>query len=138
VREFAIPWSTIGGRPSSFNFFSYNVSAGGFVYNTQPTANAGGTIGSSARYERYYTVSTTTVGSSTPPFSQNSFVFNNTADESGFGAISVYDFTMNTSGRLISKSGATTQNWSIAHNLVVGNGTIYFGSGGTNGSYGTV
>ncbi|MEP7164082.1 MAG: T9SS type A sorting domain-containing protein [Ferruginibacter sp.] len=137
VREFAIPWSVIGGRPASFNFFGYNTSAGGFIYNTQPTANATGALGTSIRYERYYTVSTTTVGSSTPPFSRNSFVFNNTADENSFGSISVYDFTMNSTGRLISRSGATTGNWSIAGNMVVGNGTIFFGSGGTNGAYGS-
>ncbi len=137
VREFSIPWSAIGGKPTSFNWFGYNTSAGGFVYNQTPNENAGGNIGASARYERYYTVNVTTTGSSTPPFSRNSFVFNNTADENSFGAISVYDFTMNTSGRFISRSGATNQNWTIAGNMVVGNGIVYFGSGGTNGSYGS-
>ncbi len=137
VREFSIPWSVLGGMPASFNWFSFVTSATGFVYSQTPTENAGGFIGASARYERYYTVSTTTIGSATPPFSRNSFVFNNTADENSFGAISVYDFTMNSAGRFISRTGATTQNWTIAGNLVVGAGTIYFGSGGTNGAYGT-
>lgn len=137
VREFSIPWSAIGGKPASFNWFGYNTSAGGFVYNQTPNANGSGTIGTSARYERYYTVSVTTVGSATPPFSRNSFVFNNTSDENGFGAIAVYDFTMNSSGRYISRTGATGANWSIAGNMVVGNGTIYMGSGGTNGAYGS-
>lgn len=135
VREFSIPWSTIGGKPTSFNWFGYNTSAGGFVYNQTPNENAGGNIGTSARYERYYTVNVTTTGSSTPPFSRNSFVFNNTADENSFGSISVYDFTMNTSGLQISR-GNTGGNWTIGGNLIVNNGTIFFGSPNTN-TFGT-
>ncbi len=141
TKEIAIPWSAIGGRPASFNWFGYVAYAGGGAYASVPTENpgsgAGLIIGASARWERYYTVSTTTIGSSTAPFSRNSFVFNNTADETSFGAISVYDFTMNSSGRFISRTGATNQNWSVAGNMVVGDGTIYMGSGGTNGAYGS-
>ena len=137
VREFSIPWSAVGGKPASFNWFGYNTSAGGFVYNQTPNENGSGTIGTSARYERYYTVSVTTTGSSTAPFSRNSFVFNNTADETAIGTLSVFDFTMNSSGRFISRSGATGSNWTIAGNMVVANGTVYFGSGGTNGAYGS-
>ena len=136
TREFSIPWSAIGGRPTSFNFFTYVTSASGFVYGEVPSENPGGNIGTSARYGRYQTVSTTTIGSSTPPFSRNSFVFNSTTDINSFGTIDCYDFTMNTSGRFISRTGATNQNWNIGGNLVVGNGIIYFGSGGTNGAYG--
>ena len=140
-RELSIPWSAIGGRPSSFNWFGHVAYTGGGAYASVPTENpgsgAGLIIGSSARWKRYFTVSTTTIGSATPPFSRNSFVFNNTSDENGFGAISVYDFTMNSSGRYISRTGATGANWSIAGNMVVGNGTIYIGSGGTNGAYGS-
>ncbi|WP_345088803.1 T9SS sorting signal type C domain-containing protein [Flavobacterium chungnamense] len=135
TREFSIPWSTIGGQPSAFNFFSYVTSSGGFVYGQTPTENAGGTIGTSARYSRYYTVSSTTSGSSTLPFSRNSYVFNSASDVSSFGPITAYDFTMNTSGRFLSRTGNTAGNWVINGNLVVGNGTIYLGSGG--GSYGT-
>ncbi|WP_291087368.1 choice-of-anchor D domain-containing protein [Flavobacterium sp. BFFFF1] len=135
VREFSIPWSAIGGMPSSFNFFNYVTSSGGFVYAQTPTENAAGSIGTSARYSRYYTVSTTTIGSSTPPFSRNSYVFNSAGDVTSFGAISCYDFTMNTSGRYLSRSGNVGGNWVIGGNLNVGNGTIYLGS--TGGSYGT-
>ena len=101
VREFAIPWSVIGGQPASFAWFGYVTSAGGFVYGQVPTENAGGSIGAAARYVRYYTVSSTADGASTAPFSRNSYVFNETADISDFGAISVYDFTMNTAGLTI-------------------------------------
>lgn len=137
VREFSIPWSVIGGRPTAFNFFTYLTSGGGSVYGQIPTENAGGSIGNMARYGRYQTVSTTTIGSATPPFSRNSYVFNSSSDISSFGAITCFDFTMNTAGRLISRTGATSQNWTIGGNLVAGAGTVYFGSGGTNGSYGT-
>ena len=135
IREFAIPWSSIGGIPASFNFYNYVTSAGGFVYAQTPTENAGGTIGTSARYSRYYTVSLTTSGSVTPPFSRNSYVFNSASDANAFGIISAYDFTMNTAGKFISRSGNVGGNWSINGNLVMGAGTIYLGSGGSG--YGT-
>ncbi|MBI5216970.1 MAG: proprotein convertase P-domain-containing protein [Ignavibacteriae bacterium] len=74
VREVAIPWSAVTGGtiPSSFSFFSYVTSSGGFVYGQVPTGNAGGTIGTSATYSLYYTVKSTTDGGSTKPFSLNS------------------------------------------------------------------
>ena len=135
TREIAIPWSAIGGRPSSFNFFTYVTSSTGFVYGQTPTENGSGNIGTSARYSRYYTVSTTTVGSSTPAFSRNSYVFNSASDVTSFGPINCYDFTMNSSGRFLSRTGNVSGNWTISGNLVVGNGIIYLGSGGA--SYGT-
>lgn len=132
VREFSIPWSAIGGMPSSFNFFSYITSSTGFVYNQQPTENASGFIGTSARYERYFTVTTTTIGSATPPFSRNSYVFNATSSNNSFGAISVWDFTMNSNSLQIARSG--TGAWNIGGTLVVNDGSVYFGSGGTYGA----
>ena len=57
TREVAIPWSAIGGRPASFAWFGYITSSGGFVYAPVPTENATGAIGTAARYERYYFVS---------------------------------------------------------------------------------
>jgi hypothetical protein len=132
IREFSIPWSAIGGLPTSMNFFSYFTNSSGFVYGEQPTENGQGNITTSARFDRYYTVTTTTVGSSTPPFSRNSYVFNSTSDNNTFGAISVWDFTMNTGGRQIARSG--TGAWSIGGSLVVNNGSVFFGSGGTYGA----
>ena len=132
IREFSIPWSVIGGFPTSMNFFSYITSSTGFVYGEQPSENGEGFIGTGARFDRYYTVTTTTVGSATPPFSRNSYVFNSTSDNNTFGAITVWDFTMNTSGRQIARSG--TGAWTINGSLVVNNGSVYFGSGGTYGA----
>ncbi len=125
TREFSIPWSVVGGRPSSFAWFGYLTSSGGFVYGQVPTENSGGTIGTSARYVRYYIVNNTGDGASTKPFSRNSFVFNSTGDVSGFGAISVYDFTMNSSGRTLTRgSGA----WTITGSFRVDAGTVSFGN----------
>ena len=48
TREVAIPWSALtgGGIPSSFVFFGYLVSSGGYVYGQAPTDNnIGGFVG---------------------------------------------------------------------------------------------
>lgn len=139
TREVAIPWSAIGGRPSAFNWFGHVAYSGGGAYASVPTENPGsasGTIiGASARWDRYYTVSTTTLGSATPPFSRNSYTFTSGSDVTSFGSIAAYDFTMNSSGRFVSRTGNVTGNWTIGGNLTVGAGTIYMGSGGSG--YGT-
>lgn len=125
VREFSFPWSAIGGQPAAFNWFGYVTAEGGFIYGQVPTENSGGALGEDIRYGRYYTVSSTANGASTKPFSRNSYVFNSTTDVSGFGAISVYDFTMNSSGRTLTRgSGA----WTIAGQLRVDAGTVFFGA----------
>jgi hypothetical protein len=129
IREVAIPWTAVGGIPAAFNWFGYITSGGGFVYGQTPTTNAGGTIGLAARYERYYTVSTTTNGSSTKPFNRESYVFNSTVSNNAFGAITVYDFTMNAAGLQIARLN-TGGDWVINGNLVINDGTIFFGSGG--------
>jgi len=126
VREYAIPWSNItGGIPPSFNWFGYVVSGTSFVYGEMPTENGEGSIGTTAREQRYFTVSNTTNGGSTKPFSRNSYVFNSATDISGFGGISVYDFTMNSSGQQIFRS-ADASTWTIGGNLRVDAGTIHF------------
>lgn len=104
IREFTIPWSVVGGIPSSFSFFGYVTSSTGYVYNQVPSANASETIGTSSRYGRYFVVSNTSDGSSMKPFSGDSYVFNSSTDITDFGTISVYDFTMNTSGNSISRT----------------------------------
>ena len=135
VREYSIPWTAVGGAPTAgFNFFCYNTSSGGFVYNTQPTENGGGTIGTGARYSHYFTVTDATPVTGTPPFSRNSYVFNSTSDINNFGGIGVWDFTMNTSGRQIARLNSGG-NWTIGGTLRVNNGTVFFGSGGSG--YGT-
>ncbi|MFO0359226.1 MAG: GEVED domain-containing protein, partial [Flavobacteriales bacterium] len=135
TREYSISWANLGGFPvGGFNFFCFNVQTGPNVYNTQPTENPGGNIGTGARYSRYFTVTDATVGSGTPPFSRNSYVFTGTGNINNFGAISVWDFTMNTSSLQIARSNAGG-NWTIGGTLRVNNGTVFFGSGGSG--YGT-
>lgn len=125
AREVAIPWVTIGGKPASFAWFGYLTSSGGFVYAPVPTENGTGPIGTVARYERYYIVNNTTIGSETKPFSRNSYVFNNLADETGFGTIGTWDFTMNSAGRTITRG---TGAWTIGGDLRVDAGTVGFGA----------
>jgi glycosidase len=71
TREVAIPWAAITGSgiPSSFNFFGYLTSSGGYVYGEVPSDNPGAVIGTSATYTQYYAVTNTGNGTSTPPFS---------------------------------------------------------------------
>lgn len=73
TREVAIPWTAItsgGGIPSSFVFFGYLVSSGGYVYGQVPTDNnIGGQIGTNATATKYYSIVNTGNGTSTPPFS---------------------------------------------------------------------
>lgn len=73
TREVAIPWSGItggGGIPSSFVFFGYLTSGGGFVFGQVPTDNnISGFIGTSATATNYYSIVNTGNGTSTPPFS---------------------------------------------------------------------
>ncbi|MFQ3599536.1 MAG: hypothetical protein SNJ66_14480, partial [Chloroherpetonaceae bacterium] len=126
-REFSFPWSAVGGRPASFAWFGYVTSSGGFVFGQVPTENAGGTIGTSARYSRYYIVNNTEDVTSIKPFARNSYVFNSTTDITGFGGITVYDFTMNTASRSITRA-SDASNWTINGALRVTNGTVNFGS----------
>ncbi|NUN10720.1 MAG: T9SS type A sorting domain-containing protein [Ignavibacteriaceae bacterium] len=122
TREFSIPWSLIGGRPSSFAWFLYVTSSGGYVYSQQPPDNPSAYIGTTSRNNYYYIVSSTSDGSSTPPFSRSSYIFNSASDITGFGAITVYDFTMNSSGRTLSRASGGA--WTINGNLIIGGGTI--------------
>lgn len=138
VQEFALPWSAVGGIPASFNFFVYKTSSTGFVYSQQPTANSPvGSIGTTARWQRYYTVTTTANGSATKPFSRDCYVFNSTSNITGFGAISVWDFTMNSSGLSLTRTTGAGGAWTISGSLVVGNGTVDFGSSSNIASVGS-
>jgi len=122
TREVAIPWSTIGGRPATFDWFGYITTAGGIVYGQVPLENAGGTIGAGARWERYYTVSNGTPFSGTPPFSRNSFVYNYVS--STIGALNAFDFS--TSASIVARTAGT---WNIGGDLVVFAGGLDFSGG---------
>lgn len=128
TREFSIPWSVIGGIPSCFNWFGYVTNNSGSVNGTMPPENAGGSITNIARYARYYTVSSTANGAATKPFSRNSYVFTNNLDIPGFGAITVYDFTMNNASYTITRASGNGGAWTINGNLLVNNGVVDFGS----------
>ncbi|HEX4749548.1 MAG TPA: alpha-amylase family glycosyl hydrolase [Bryobacteraceae bacterium] len=86
TREIAIPWSAItgGGIPAQFNFFGYLTSSGGYVYGQVPNDNPGTTIGASATYTQYYSVTNTGNGASTPPFSNEQPSGFGSADRAGF------------------------------------------------------
>lgn len=131
TREISVPWSVLGfSAPSlttSFNFYSYITSAGGFVYGELPSANPEGFIGTTARYSRYYTVTTSENAiTATKPFSRDCYTFNSATDITGFGDITVFNFTMNTATRSLTR--AISSNWTIANSIIVGNGTINFGA----------
>ncbi len=86
TREVAVPWSAItgGGIPSSFVFFGYLTSGGGYVYGEAPSDNPGQFIGTSATYTQYYAVVNTGDGTSTPPFSMEQPAGFSAADKAGF------------------------------------------------------
>ncbi|HYE95838.1 MAG TPA: T9SS type A sorting domain-containing protein [Rubricoccaceae bacterium] len=137
-RELRISWSRLtggGSRPAAFNWNGYLAYANG-IYGQVPVENPSGTLGSGATpdFVRYFTVSNTGNGVSTNPFSRNSYTHIG-GNVAGFGAIAVYDFTMNTAGFTITRNTTTGGDWTIAHDLVVADGTVHFGASG-GASYG--
>ncbi|HXZ81562.1 MAG TPA: alpha-amylase family glycosyl hydrolase [Terriglobales bacterium] len=85
TREIAIPWSAItgGGIPSSFVFFGFLTSGGGYIYGQVPTDNnIGGFNGTTAT--QYFSVTNTGNGTSTPPFSNEQPAGFSGADKAGF------------------------------------------------------
>ena len=86
TREVAIPWNAItsgGGIPSSFVFFGYLTSSGGYIYGQVPTDNNIGGIGHGTATQ-YYGIVNTGDGSSTPPFSNEQPSGFSGADKAGF------------------------------------------------------
>ena len=88
TREVAIPWSAItsgGGLPSSFVFFGYLTSSGGYIYGQAPTDNSiGGTAGTSISATQYFAITSTSNGASTPPFSNEQPAGFSGQDKAGF------------------------------------------------------
>jgi glycosidase len=88
TREVAIPWSAItggAGIPSSFVFFGYLTSSGGYIYGQVPTDNSiGAFAGTSASATQYYAIVNTGNGSSTAPFSNEQPAGFSGADKAGF------------------------------------------------------
>jgi len=88
TREVAIPWNAITGGtgiPSTFVFFGYLISSGGYIYGQVPTDNnIGGTVGTSATATQYFAVVNSGNGTSTPPFSMEQPAGFSAADKAGF------------------------------------------------------
>jgi glycosidase len=88
TREVAIPWSAItsgSGIPSTFVFFGYLTSSGGYVYGQAPSDNnIGGFSGASATATQYFAVVNTGNGTSTPPFSMEQPAGFSAVDKAGF------------------------------------------------------
>ncbi len=86
TREVAIPWNAItsnGGIPSSFVFFGYLTSSGGYIYGQVPTDNNIGGIGQSTATQ-YFAITNTGDGTSTPPFSNEQPSGFSGGDKAGF------------------------------------------------------
>ncbi len=98
------------------------------MYSPVPVDNySGGDVNANSNgLPRYFTVSSTTDGSSTSPVARNSFTQPLTASNGSFGDINVYDFTMNSASQTITR--ANTSTWTIDGNLNVNNGTISSGT----------
>ncbi|MDW8328058.1 MAG: hypothetical protein RMK99_15965, partial [Anaerolineales bacterium] len=138
--EIQIPWDAINnnsGRPAAFNWFGYitDNNSGGNYFSKVPTANPGGVLGTTlpnatntAGYERYFKVTNTGNGTSTNPFSLDCYTFvrHTGVDATGFGSITVEDFTMNTAGRSIVRAASGT--WQINGTLRIAQGTVNFGA----------
>lgn len=138
-REMFIRWNALPGlttRPAAFNWLGYeaNLNSPYFIYDQTPGRIASGANGNTPYLAYYSTVSNTSATGTTNPFGQESYTFPMGQSNNSFGGISVYDFTMNSAGQQISR-GTTAGNWNIGGTLVVGAGSLYFGSGAAN--YGT-
>ncbi len=137
-REFRVSWSRLlgtingGARPAGFNWLGY-VSYNNGMYAQMPVENYNGDAVSanSNGIVRYYTVSSTENGASTNPFSRNSYTHPLGEDNGAFGAITVWDFTMNSPGRTITRTPGNGGGWAINGNLVIAAGTVGFGTSAT-------
>jgi hypothetical protein len=139
--EARIPWNQINnglGRPAAFNWFGYitDNNAGGNYFARVPLANPAGVLGTTlpnatntAGYERYFKITNTGNTTSTNPFSLDCYTFVRFTgvDANPFGAITVFDFTMNTPSRSIVRA-SDASSWTINGALRVDNGSISFGS----------
>lgn len=129
-RELRISWSRLtngGSRPESFNWTGY-ISYTNGIYGQVPTLNPSGGFsnGDTPDFIRYFTVSSTADNSSTNPTSQESYTHIG-GNVSSFGAISVFDFTMNTNGATITRA-TSADTWTITNDFIVNDGTVSFGA----------
>jgi hypothetical protein len=140
-REIKLSWAALtggGSIPSSFNWLGYAINTLGgnsnVRYDLIPADNTiGGTTtnNTTPHLEYYYTVGSTANGNSTKPFNLKSYTYLGDGDNNNFGSITVWDFTMNSPNRQISRAAG---NWVISGSLVVGAGQVFFGINGNFGS----
>lgn len=136
-REIKIAWNDLtngNGRPTEFNWFGY-VAFNNGIYGDIPESNPDGNFsnGDTPDMTRYFTVSNTDVAGQIGAFERESYthIGGNIAN---FGAIAVYDFTMNTPGIQVARTNPSDNgNWNIV-NLNVGAGEVFFGLSGTFGT----
>ena len=133
TRELRISWSRLtngGTRPVAFNWNGY-VAYNNGLYAQVPVENPGGTFPAASllNFSRYLTTTATANGASDNPMSRNSYT--HIGDNlNNFAGLNVWDFTMNTADRTISR--ATVSPWNIANNFVVNNGTVFFNTAAGN------
>lgn len=124
VFEVRIPWNAItngAGRPASFNFICF----GGYntgLYAQLPTSNPGGSI-SSVTLPYYFSVSTTTDGSSVKPYSRISY-----AASSGSANLStasnLHDLTLNGANATLGASHNVTGTVAVQSGTLNTNGNL--------------
>jgi len=141
-REMVLNWGALTGGgtiPASFNWLGYTSNdqngTANYRYDLAPTnESAIGYINETKpQLPYYYTVLSTADNSATRPFNLLSYTFVGTSSNYQIGAIQVWDFTMNSPSLEIGR-GTTGGTWNISGSLIVGGGTLYFGSGAA--SYG--
>lgn len=135
-REMVLNWGALTGGgtiPPSFNWFGYTSNdqnnGANYRYDLAPYNQGAASYnnGIAPQFPYYYTVLSTANGNATMPFNLMSYSFCGTVSDYQIGDIAVWDFTMNSPTLQIGR-GTTGKNWSISGSLVVGGGTLYFGS----------
>jgi trimeric autotransporter adhesin len=118
-RELSLPWSSIGGRPAAFSWFGYLTGASGFIFGEMPAANPSGGLGTAINtFNTYYSVLNTNNGTSTAPFSLQTFTVNSTTD-TGATDVSTSDDFCQTAGGVCSLRAAIQQaNATTGANLI--------------------
>lgn len=122
ILECRVAWSTIGGKPAAMNWhgcLSYSTG----TFSPVPNANPAG--GGSPANVRYYTLANLDDGTVFHPFTKESYTHTG-GSVSDFGAISVFDFTMNTAAATITR--AATGAWEIGNRLTINEGAVSFGA----------
>ncbi|HET9504680.1 MAG TPA: T9SS type A sorting domain-containing protein [Hymenobacter sp.] len=138
-REMVLNWGTLTGGgtiPASFNWFGYasNIQNNGanYRYDLAPTNDDASAYanGTSPQFPYYNTVISTANGNATQPFNLLSYTYVAPKSNYQIGDIDVWDFTLNPLNPNIQIGrGTTGKKWTVSGSLVVGSGTLYFGSG---------